>query len=203
MLKISSKFIFLLFFLTIVIPSFGNATSPGLTASTQVIVYKPSIVQGIDKKEGTCWTNSIAAPSRLDAWRCNIGNEIEDPCFVYEKDKSLLCGVDPTKAKAGFLLMLTKPLPSQANLSRAADKASGWLLQLADGSVCSPFQGTMPILRNSKKSAMYACNDNTVLFEQFKVGATWQAEKANLVSAKEFGSNAESIRWVAITKIWQ
>ncbi len=110
---------------------------------TSIVFFVPKIPPG-PTRAGSCWTNSIAAP-RPGAWRCKIGNEIFDPCFVSPPNKGeVVCGANPATNKPGFVMKLTKPLPELGATARSGE-ASPWILELADGSICEPFTGTMPM----------------------------------------------------------
>ena len=84
--------------------------------ATQVIAYAAvQPASSTPMESGSCWTNSIAAPFRADAWRCTVGNSISDPCFQIAKSTStLLCNMNPTvlDSTSTFVLKLTKPLPA-------------------------------------------------------------------------------------------
>jgi len=109
-------------------PALSNAAP----APTKVIVYYP-LDPGGDGRAGSCWSNSLAVPSR-DAWRCNAGNEVLDPCFDLGNGR-LVCGPNPLTGQPGTLIRLSEPL-SAPNL--VAEKPSNpWLLELEDGSLCS------------------------------------------------------------------
>jgi hypothetical protein len=109
-------------------------------AGTKVIRFAPKVPSG-DVQEGSCWTESIAAP-RAGAWRCSVGNAISDPCFTVAGNRQqLVCGADPALQSDGFVLKLTQPLPKS---SLAHDrKAEPWIFQLSDGSICEAMTGTL------------------------------------------------------------
>jgi hypothetical protein len=114
--------------------------SPLTITGTKVIQFAPTLPSGGDTKEGSCWTESIAAP-RAGAWRCSIGNSISDPCFTVARNgEQLVCGADPALRVEGFILKLTKPLPKSLHASR---KAEPWIFQLSDGSICEAMTGTL------------------------------------------------------------
>ncbi len=81
-----------------------NTTSVSSTSSgqaTQVTYYfPPALASSTPVEKGSCWTNSIAAPYRPDAWRCAIGNGIQDPCFqIAAKHEHLVCGMNPARSQ--------------------------------------------------------------------------------------------------------
>ena len=127
------------------------------TGRTEVIVYKPA-VPNAPPREGSCWTSSIALP-RAGAWRCMIGNAIEDPCFTTpEVSGAVICGANPPTGDGGFLMKLTKPLPP--SVAHTPPAPSPWIVELAIGqgqvpgpyampppkTYCSRFSGTMPVV---------------------------------------------------------
>ena len=122
---------------------------------TEVITFKPA-VPNAPQREGYCWTSSIALP-RAGAWRCMIGNAIQDPCFTTrEFSDAVICGANPTTSDGGFLMRLTKPLPTTN--AAAPSAPSPWIVELAIGqgqvpgpyampppkTYCSRLTGTMP-----------------------------------------------------------
>jgi hypothetical protein len=114
--------------------------SPLSIGTTKIVRFAPALPSGGDTKEGSCWTESIAAP-RPGAWRCSVGNAISDPCFaVAGNPEQLVCGADPALRADGFILKLTKPLPKAAHHDR---KAEPWIFQLSDGSICEAMTGTL------------------------------------------------------------
>ncbi|HXD89952.1 MAG TPA: hypothetical protein VNU00_02745 [Candidatus Binataceae bacterium] len=114
--------------------------SPLSIGKTQIVRFAPALPSGGDTKEGSCWTESIAAP-RAGAWRCSVGNAISDPCFaVAGNAEQLVCGADPALRTDGFILKLTKPLPKASHHDR---KAEPWIFQLSDGSICEAMTGTL------------------------------------------------------------
>jgi hypothetical protein len=75
--------------------------------ATAVIQYQPPTNLPDSGREGYCWTGSIAAPYRTDAWRCTEGNAIHDPCFSLPNRNFVVCGANPVTGDNGFTLTLT------------------------------------------------------------------------------------------------
>src|SRR5581483_8862131 len=74
---------------------------------TKILAYVPPVfASGPPVESGSCWTSSIAAPYRKDAWRCAVGNGISDPCFQVQNSSDLICGVNPKRSGSEFLLQL-------------------------------------------------------------------------------------------------
>jgi len=147
-------------------PNVGNQTtstasqSAPVTPATQIVAYVPATpASSTPALDGSCWTNSIAAPFRADAWRCTVGNSISDPCFeIPNSTSSLLCNVNPAiqNSTSTFVLKLTKPLPAPTIPSGTPPSNWAWLVQLQGGTLCTPFEGTRPFTA-SGDSANYDC----------------------------------------------
>ncbi len=139
-------------------PQANNAPSGPLP--TQIVTYAAfPPVSSTPIVQGSCWTSSIAAPYRADAWRCAVGNGIQDPCFQIDGSTStLLCAMNPADpaATSSFVLSLTKPLPVPESPGAPAPNNWAWLVKLGDGTVCSPFTGTLPFAADGEV-AEYGC----------------------------------------------
>lgn len=127
---------------------------------TQVITYvPPAPASSTPIAKGSCWTSSIATPYRADAWRCTVGNAIQDPCFeIGGSTSTLLCGMNPGNpvSTSSFVLALTKPLPAPESSQSAALSNWAWLVELQDGTICSPFTGARPFASDGEV-AEYGC----------------------------------------------
>jgi hypothetical protein len=161
-----NRFIYVINFMALLI--FALCISPQTQAATSTTVintFKLTAQNLTNKIQfGTCWTSSIAAP-RSDAWRCTVGNNISDPCFVTKKTNTLVCDPNPITKKPGFTLHLTKPLPKQNTaILPQNEPINFWILAFEDGSYCMPYTGTLPLLHsnNSDKviAVRYYCSDS-------------------------------------------
>ena len=166
--------------LTVLILFSTQASAQTNVTQTQVTFFTPSVPAG-EPRDGSCWTRSIAA-DRAGAWRCEIGNEIHDPCFqVPPLRNAVVCGADPAFGKTGFVMKLTKPFPIEK--APPAAWPSVWILQLADGSICEPFTGTRPAIND--EPAQWSCIKPGVtpgpatnsLVTKVKPGDVWTAER--------------------------
>jgi hypothetical protein len=186
---------------------------------TQTVVYMPAPpASSTPVEDGSCWTNSIAAPFRADAWRCSIGNSIEDPCFeIPGNSNDLLCGVNPARpdATSTFVLHLTQPLPAAQPLQGQAPSDWAWLVELSDGTLCSPFTGTLPVTATGE-SANYGCapkapgGEGLLIFGDFTVNAagggngnTLFATVGTLVQSTSGLPTIVSSSTVPVATIWQ
>ena len=134
-------------------PAFAQAPVSQLSMSATNIVHFVPSAPANDLRGGFCWTSSIAAPARHDAYRCTVDNGIHDPCFILPPNHDrLVCDADPALKKDGFLLKLTKPLPKTSHLARRKEP---WILKLADGSICEAMTGTMPTING--QPAQWSC----------------------------------------------
>lgn len=195
--------------LACVLPAAGqqqNMVGP----ATQVVDYKPSADLPESGHSGRCWTDSIAAAYRPDAWRCMEGNIIHDPCFSLPARQAVVCDANPAARKNGFLLQLTEPLPHFANHGIPIPPNWAWLVELGDGTTCSPFTGTSPFI--SGEVGDYGCTSKKKSEEILLLGELdsskplWTARKAIVVKS----GKGEATEWtikstttVPIRTVWQ
>ena len=116
----------------------GFTTPTTVGPSTKVITLQPGHFNVTSTVSGDCWTTSIAS-SRKDAFRCMVGNEINDPCFVQNK-LAVLCPNDLPSRNA-TLINLTAPLPAALPGSAAPAQGSIWQMKLAAGNLCGVSTG--------------------------------------------------------------
>jgi hypothetical protein len=158
---------------------------PTATATSIINYMPPAPREGTAIVAGSCWTNSIAAPYRDDAWRCTVGNEIHDPCFQIPGNTNLRCNVSPKDATdpSSIILSLTKPLPKpEGHLTPAAPYDGAWLIELKGGIMCSPFTGTLPF-SDKGDIANYGCSDQRLIFGINADGKAWTAKVGSLGAA--------------------
>jgi hypothetical protein len=161
---------------------------------TQVSIFTPEIPNA-PVREGYCWTESIAV-NRPGAWRCMIGNSIEDPCFsVATVSDAVVCGASPIGPMAGFLMKLTRPLP--ASQGAGSQPPAPWIVELTIGqgqipepytmpppkTYCVASTGTVPVIQD--QPVRYSCWQHGVesrpnlgdtqigLLDDFKPGSVW------------------------------
>lgn len=178
-------------------------------ADTEIVSAPFKLPVGVKTVAGSCWTSSIAS-SRTDAWRCMVGNEIHDPCFTTDVKDKLVCGFDPSDPKSEFILQLTKPLPKPEQAS-IANNVHPWLLQLADGSFCQPFTGTVPATKKGV-AIPYNCESKEALAKNCYVGLLdgsiqpgkeWSAQRIVYCSSTESADViTKNVSAVTIKKVW-
>jgi hypothetical protein len=191
--------------------STSTQTTPALPA-TQIIAYAPTQpATSTPVESGSCWTNSIAAPFRADAWRCAVGNGISDPCFTLPNStSSLLCGVNPTvsDSTSTFILKLTQPLPASEVPPGLPPNNWAWLVQLADGTLCTPFTGTLPVTA-SGDAANYGCapgplGKDVLIFNGLNASSSeWTAEIGTMSEVTSSLPSIASSSTVPVAKVWQ
>lgn len=197
---------------------------------TEVIVFTPAVPNG-PVRDGYCWTPSIAV-RRAGAWRCMIGNTIQDPCFsTPESSDALICIANPATSDAGFLMRLTKPLP--AVVPTSSGQPSPWIVQVAVGqgpeagpyampphkTYCSAATGTMPIVEDL--ALPYLCWEANVeskpklgdtqmgLLGDFNmIGHVWTVTKISFIANPNSGPNQPPFKMtdrklVALEKVWE
>lgn len=177
-------------------------TSTPPAAPTQIIKYAVPISLPTSSVSGYCWTNSIAAPYRTDAWRCMVGNSIQDPCFTAASG-SVFCPENPAN-NAGLLIKLTKPLPAPESVTSTGNWA--WRLELANGVFCEPFTGTRPFIDG--QMGTYSCaagtdNQNLMLMGDLNASSSvWTAEEAVITqSGNNYSISSSST--VPVEIAWQ
>ena len=191
--------------------AFGAEGASGPTArtmrDTQVVTVRPAVPTG-RRRSGDCWTES-ATVDRPEAWRCMAGNAIYDPCFsVTELHGAVVCGTDPPRGKGGFVLELTKPLPTREP-SQVTDPLP-WMLRLADGSICELSTGTTAQVDG--QDVPYECSDSrrctdtcpylTGVTSNLSRGAVWKADKVAFSSSRR-GVKLLKRTQVAVVTAWQ
>ena len=199
-------------------PIAGNQTTSTSTQSipatpaTTVISYAPSPqATSTPVENGSCWTNSIAAPFRADAWRCTVGNSISDPCFqIQNSTSSLLCGINPTvhDSTSTFVLDLTKPLPAPNIPPGLPPSNWAWLIQLGDGTLCTPFTGTLPVTATGD-AASYGCapgplGKDILIFGDLNTSSSaWTAEIGTIRQSAANLPIITNSSTVPIATVWQ
>lgn len=180
---------------------FGNLNQPKnetTQESTTVIDYKQEIIPE-SKKQGSCWTTSIAAQSNNKAWRCSVENNVYDPCFEAD-NKKVICDVNPEDPTRGFELILTEELPLEL-IHNTND--SIWIAQLENGLRCFLNSGTAGMLNG--QYYYYACDNNGVLLGNFgktfdKSNNLWRVQVAYLDENFEQMGEIETIN---VLKAWK
>ena len=188
----------------------GNAVPP----ATQIVYYEPpALTISTPVVRGSCWTNSIAAPYRMDAWRCAVGNGISDPCFEMTGSTSTLyCGVNPAApaASSSFVLKLTKPLPAPEVLPSSTPNNMVWLIELQGGTLCTPFTGTLPPVMEGSSTANYDCapgslGKEVVIFGNLNTAeSAWTANIGSLSTATStFPPVIVSSATIPVAAVWE
>lgn len=193
-------------------PSSGSTSTNSSSApTTHVIAYvPPQPATSTRVLAGSCWTSSIAAPYRTDAWRCTVGNSISDPCFAIPTQKTLLCGVNPDRpdSTSTFVLTLTKPLPAPQALHGAIPLNWAWLVKLSNGTLCTPFTGTRPFTADGQ-SANYGCapgplGNEALIFNDLNTSSTlWTATVGTLSQTTSSLPTLRSSSQISVDTVWQ
>jgi hypothetical protein len=175
---------------------------------TAVSVFAPTAPKG-PPRDGECWTDSIAV-ARSGVWRCMLGNEIHDPCFTSPGLKgAVICDADPARNNPGFIVKLTKPLPTPS--SEEPPDPRPWLVKLADGTTCEIETGTTAMVAgivipydcsDSKQCNDRGCPYMTGLAEHFNRGNVWTATKI-AYSSSDQGLKLISRQRFAVSAIWK
>jgi len=167
---------------------------------TLIVEYTPEKPGG-QARSGSCWTNSLAVPSR-DAWRCNVGSETLDPCFALGNGE-VTCNPNPLTGFAGKLVRLSEPLPKPDLIAERASIA--WLLELEDHTVCNLATGATGVVNGKRIS--YVCSPagsqeskKVVILGDPILGSVWMVEKA-VVSPQNGKLAAETTGFVPLRTV--
>jgi hypothetical protein len=145
----------------------GAAAAIGASTSTRTHIYqawsatgKPTITV-TTAVNGSCFSGSIAI-NRNDAWRCNTGNLIADPCFSSSKTTgAVLCPARPWK-RTGIKITLTKSLPvAMGNKHTPSTSGLPWGILTFSGLHCQIATGTLPVIMG--KPGRYFCAKSSKL----------------------------------------
>lgn len=117
------------------------------STSTDVRLYRPfekNVVGQVtpvmsEISTGTCSQYS-QRDHRSDAWQCQVGERVLDPCFIkiYVKPTQAICPVSPWQTQAVTVDIRAQQLPQnnhhQENLDMSTDDP--WAIDLMDGTHC-------------------------------------------------------------------
>lgn len=131
-----------------------------LKSKTEVISFQPLSIPK-NRKEGFCWSPSIA--SNLEKrWRCSTSDHgIYDPCFETESGQ-VVCDVETNVEGSGFELKLTEPLPVESKNNNSTEYTRYYKIELQNGVDCYLETGTASTI-NDELSFYYCSEENTHL----------------------------------------
>jgi hypothetical protein len=173
--------------------------TPEPVTETEIIRYVPPVPDEV--REGSCQRESETVV-RKGSWRCTVGGETFDPCFVAEDGETIVCGTGPRMDDPGFKLKLTQPLP----VFEWPDALPGaFMMELADGTLCHCQPGWIGV---EGKHFNCTCDDEgqgadlIMLGElQVKGGPVWRAEKA-ILGGEEGSYFFKESEIVSIRTVW-
>lgn len=143
-----------------------DAAQPDRTEIRIMVPYGPS---GLSSNlavqsdvEGECMGNSLASPSRSDAWRCMSDNQILDPCFLQVMgDGAVLACLQAPWNLDVTRITLAAPVP-YGDAGFDLGTAAPWAMELANGEQCTALTGATFGLVGLR--ANYGCTDGAVIF---------------------------------------
>jgi len=192
-------------------PEFDTKSNPAPVENPQIPIINPTAIIIFEvpdvlpelTKQGKCLGSSISEPFRGDAFRCQVLNQLYDPCFTTAQKGVVFCQMDPL-VDDSFLINLTQALP-KSSLPKETKPNWAWFVELEDGNFCSPYTGIRPVV--DSQQAYYGCKSDVatelvVLMGDLEGGYVWTAAKAVL---KKDGANwiIESSEEVEIKTVWQ
>ena len=165
-------------------------------------------------RRGSCWTSSIAAPFRADAWRCAVGNGIQDPCFqIGGSTSTLLCGIDPQEC---HFVKDFRPFAYEA--ASGCEREFRYRRPGPIGRGLSSFRTGRSVRRSPERCpspqdgevALYGCaprykGDDRMIFGNFDTSSEpWTAEVGTLsASTSTFPPPMVASSVVPVATIWQ
>jgi hypothetical protein len=143
------------------------------------------------RAEGACFTPSIAAWERADAWRCAAGGEIHDPCFIDTsaappspgRPAPVACPRFTTPASGGpatlagaFVVDIADALPSPTGPPLPPPSGRPWAIELVEGPWCLAATGTVD--EHDGAPTTYICFDGSAIVGDIDRSAPlWQAQR--------------------------
>jgi serine/threonine protein kinase len=167
-------------------PSTSTPTTPAVKPTARQIFSVVNAGGGLAvsvtrRTSGSCFTGSIAV-ARSDAWRCNVGNSILDPCFEVNQSQ-VLCPTAGPWANKGVLVNLPSGLPTGLANKDQGTSATPWAIELADGSQCLPITGASNVIAGQRLA--YDCSDGQGLYgEVQRSGQVWMIYAGGLHSGQ-------------------
>jgi hypothetical protein len=120
-------------------------------------------------RSGSCFGSSIAI-QRSDAFRCSVGNDIEDPCFMVNQTQ-VLCPDGGPWTNQGILVNV-RSLPTAAGVKDQGTNGQPWAIQLADGPQCLPITGASNVIANQRLN--FECTGGVGLYGNVqRSGSAW------------------------------
>ncbi len=151
----------------------GSAT-PALAqpvAVTQLRVFTPSVagrlttgIEVVEHVEGSCLARSLASPERPDAYRCEAGSAILDPCFLDPMvgGAVLHCAREPFSLEVVELTVLQDlPERSAEPIDPDYPSARAWALVLEGGQRCGLLTGATAGIAGMRID--YGCDDGSAV----------------------------------------
>lgn len=123
-------------------------------------ISKQAVLVVNQRKVGQCITQSKRI-IREDAWRCNAGDKIFDPCFVNPKgpQNRLICPVSPWQGDSTEIFVV-KPVDNKQHIKLDVSKVYPWAVELINGVTCVAYQ---PKYNINDLTVYYRCQDQSFL----------------------------------------
>lgn len=138
------------------------APAPARTIATVVQGFTPDGRPTItySERRGHCFFGSLST-SRRDAWRCETGNLIYDPCFNSSHAPGrVACPV--AQLDTGLVIRLTRALPSRYRNTRPPSvRLTPWNVWLTGGQECQWITGASGIISGQRVN--YGCTGRLLL----------------------------------------
>lgn len=154
----------------------SSSTSTTAIKATVKSVFAPwssdgatPVVDVKTRSSGECFAESSLVDG---AYRCFIGNEVQDPCFpAPTSGDKLACAVDPWSDIS--LLTLTGQLPDS---SSSGTNGSAWAIELQNGDRCTGATGTATSVKGV--SMVFRCKSGGLASEAITSTQPWTVQYA-------------------------
>jgi hypothetical protein len=145
--------------------SLAIAVPAGATTSTSVAIFNPWASSGLrhgflvsGKVRGSCRMHSLVS-ERPDAWRCNAGDDMYDPCFARSPHTYTVVCAEGAFSKRITLMTVAAPLTDTVKLTGELWglrlRGAPWGLRLIGGDTCVFAQGATDAVAGVRLN--YAC----------------------------------------------
>ncbi len=130
-----------------------RSTTRAPVSATTVRVFAPAD-EVTARASGSCLAQSRLV-ARPGVWRCVVGSQVRDPCFV-RGARAVACPLGGPWGSSVLLISLPGPLPRVTARRPGGAAVVPWAIELGDGSRCTLLSGAGRV--------SYACDTEEELF---------------------------------------
>jgi hypothetical protein len=123
---------------------------------------------------GSCWTGSIAMSGRSDAWRCMVGNDISDPCYVGQLSNAHVAVCAGPFSSRAIVIKLTAPLSSSDANQPTGTRDDPSALELGDGARCEMITGATNAIGGMRLNYGCSGDEESVYGDPDRTTSPWR-----------------------------